>query len=141
MSMMIKRKYLPWLNLSLPMAISALLIALPAQAGMQDEVQHLIQHVTQMECRYERNGKTYAGPQAAEHMQTKYDYYRDDIDSAERFIELAASRSILSGRAYTIHCPGQKVVTSAEWLSAELQRYRSEQKPGAGEQELSDNAK
>ncbi|HEY0063304.1 MAG TPA: DUF5329 family protein [Telluria sp.] len=30
----------------------------------------------------------------------------------------------MSGKPYEMQCPGTQAVTSAEWLTAQLQRYR-----------------
>ena len=66
------------------------------------------------------------GKEARAHLETKYDYFvkRNAISSAEDFITKAATKSSLSGREYHIRCPNGKALTSAHWLSAELQRYR-----------------
>jgi len=42
--------------------------------------------------------------EAVAHIQRKYDYYRDNINSAENFIRLSASKSTVTRRAYTIEC-------------------------------------
>ena len=74
----------------------------------------------------ERNGSRHDAQEAVEHIQKKYDYNRDDIKTTEDFIEWSASRSSLSGRAYKVHCPGEEVRPTADWLKEELKRYRKE---------------
>ena len=46
------------------------------------------------------------------------------VDSAEQFIERAASQSSMSGKPYRIHCPGQPEQTAAAWFGARLQALR-----------------
>jgi hypothetical protein len=102
-----------------------MLFATGAHAAPQnDEVEHLLQYLSQSGCRYLRNNSEYTAEEAVAHIRKKYRYYQDEIDSTERFIELSASRSSISGKAYTIRCPGLPAQDSNAWLSKELQRYR-----------------
>ncbi|BBN55541.1 hypothetical protein TRE132_36660 [Pseudomonas chlororaphis subsp. aurantiaca] len=45
------------------------------------------------------------------------------VSSAEDFIELAATKSSMSGKAYEVHCPTGSQPASS-WLKTELQRQR-----------------
>src|SRR5689334_5140846 len=60
------------------------------------EVDHLFEYVRTSKCQIERNGQLYPGAAAVEHMQKKYEHFRDEIDSTEEFIDLVASRSEVS---------------------------------------------
>jgi len=91
---------------------------------MKNEVNHLLAYVKQTDCKFERNGKSYNGKEAVEHIQKKYDYYIDDIDSTERFIELSATKSMMSGKYYMIACKGRPDIKSRDWLLQELKKYR-----------------
>jgi len=97
----------------------------PAEAAQQ--IEHLIDFVINSPCRFIRNGTEYDGPAAADHVRQKYEYYRDRdrVHSVEDFIDLAATKSALSGKPYQIRCPGQPVAPAADWLRAELQAYRA----------------
>lgn len=53
----------------------------------------------------------------------------NQIDSAEDFIEKAASQSSLGGRPYQIRCDGLTLTTN-RWLRDELTRYRDPPSPG-----------
>ncbi|WP_165840081.1 DUF5329 family protein [Motiliproteus coralliicola] len=79
------------------------------------------------ECSYERNGKRYSGIEAVEHISKKYDYFKDEIATAEEFIEYSATKSTLSGRSYLIHCEGKPAVKSGDWLQEALEKYRVNQ--------------
>lgn len=92
---------------------------------MQAEIDHLLQYLSESGCTYLRNGSEHSARDAVAHIRKKADYYEDDIDSTERFIELSASRSTLSGKSYVIRCPGLPEQDSNAWLSAELNRFRS----------------
>jgi hypothetical protein len=96
----------------------------------QTEVDYLLTAVERSGCRFYRNGNWYDGSQAQAHLRHKYDALvaMNRIASAEDFIELAASKSSLSGKAYAIMCNNGPAVASAQWLRDALARYRS----GAG---------
>ena len=106
------------------------LLAIPAIAPadvdtMQDEIRHLLGFVQSTQCRYERNGKSYDGEEAAKHIRKKYRYFKDEIDSTEKFIELSATKSTMSGKYYMIYCDDGPGVRSQRWLLDELKDYRT----------------
>ncbi len=88
------------------------------------EVEHLLDFVEHSGCTIHRNGDDHPATEAREHILKKYDYFRDRIRSTEDFIEYSASRSTLSGRDYTVTCPGKATIPTRTWLRKELQRYR-----------------
>lgn len=94
-------------------------------ATMQQEIDHLLKFVEQTDCQYERNGKRHTGKEAVEHIKRKYNYFKNDIDSAEKFIELSATKSTMSGKDYLVHCPDRSTLRSEEWLLQELRNYRN----------------
>ena len=91
----------------------------------QQEIQHLLEYVKLTDCQYERNGTHHTGMEAVEHIQKKYDYYLDDIKTAEDFIEYSATQSKMSGKKYKVHCKGISEQTSQDWLMKELELYRT----------------
>lgn len=91
------------------------------------EVQHLLDYLKNSGCVMERNGSKHDAQEAVEHIQKKYDYYRDDIKTTEDFIERSATRSSLSGRAYKVLCPGEEPQPTGDWLKEELSRFRKKQ--------------
>jgi hypothetical protein len=93
----------------------------PAQAA---EVEHLIERLAGSDCEMVRNGKAHSGAEGANHVRNKYDHFRDEIDSTEAFIGMAATKSLMSGRPYEVRCPGQPPVPSAQWLLEELEDFR-----------------
>ena len=116
--------------------LAALLAALPFAAAAQPapavpartqvEIGHLFDYISASGCRFERNGSWHNMAAAREHVSMKYEYLRDrgQIDSAEAFIDNAASRSSLSGRDYQVQCPGTPPVPAGTWLRDELARFR-----------------
>lgn len=93
-------------------------------ASMEAEITHLLQFVEDSGCTFERNGSNYDSKEAKSHILHKYNYIKNRIKSTEDFIRYAASESSMSGRQYHATCDG-KTITSREWLTEELKRFRS----------------
>jgi hypothetical protein len=92
---------------------------------LEEEISPLLLFVKNTECKYDRNGTIHNGEEAVEHIQKKYNYFKNRITSTERFIELSATQSTLSGRLYTVQCAGSEKITSKDWLLNELESYRA----------------
>lgn len=107
------------LSLLLWFSLGSSLNAEPAS----DEIEHLLNFVANSGCVFERNGTKYDSVEARAHIQKKYDHIRDKVKTTEDFILHAASKSSMSGKKYHATCNGQ-TITSEEWLTKELQRYR-----------------
>ena len=88
------------------------------------ETSHLLNFVKSSPCKIIRNGKAYDGNKAVNHIQKKYDYFKDDIETTEQFIELSATKSTLSGKYYTVVCGDDQPVRTKDWLLEELKNYR-----------------
>jgi hypothetical protein len=119
--------------------ILILAICLPALSKAQDfnhEIQYLKQYINTSQCLFNRNSDIHTAPEALKHIEKKYQYFKDDITSAERFIDTSASKSTLSGKAYTVTCPaehkqqghGIQTLSSQVWLLRALIDYRSSNK-------------
>ena len=112
------------------LALPLWLLALPGNAtpesATRTEIAGLMQALQASGCRFQRNGTWYDAAQARSHLQRKYDYLlkRDLVTSTERFIELAGSRSSMSGRAYKVSCNGSAEQDAAGWFSQQLQQLR-----------------
>ncbi|KAF1015495.1 MAG: hypothetical protein GAK31_00969 [Stenotrophomonas maltophilia] len=120
---MFRRNVLAVALLMAPLAPAAQ--AAPGPQARQ-EIAQLMGSLDGSDCRFQRNGRWHDAPEARAHLQRKYDYLlkKDKVDSAEQFIERAASQSSLSGTPYRIQCPGQPEQTAARWFSARLQALR-----------------
>jgi hypothetical protein len=112
--------------LALPAAAGAEPQGQPAPARTQAEIDHLFDYISNSNCQFNRNGSWHDMATARAHVNTKYEWLKDrgKIDSAESFIDNAASRSSFSGKEYLVQCPGRASVPSGAWLKAELTRYR-----------------
>jgi hypothetical protein len=101
-------------------------------AESEAAIEFLLARVASSDLEFVRNGKTHSPAEAVKHMRRKYEYYEDRIDTAEDFITLAATRSMISGKQYTIRSHSG-VQPAAAWLKSVLAEYRAAQS-GAGAQ-------
>ncbi|WP_085646615.1 MULTISPECIES: DUF5329 domain-containing protein [unclassified Pseudomonas] len=107
------------------------LIAIVADAQVQtrpqtiEEIKALLDFVEHSECQFVRNGSEYPGPRARAHLEKKLNYLeaRNRVNSAEDFIDLAATQSSISGRAYEVRC-AERTEPAGTWLKRELDRQR-----------------
>ncbi|MCF7750015.1 YfeK family protein [Bacillus subtilis subsp. subtilis] len=115
---------LRWLGLAL--AVTGMAHAAPNDSARR-EIAGLIGALDGSSCRFQRNGSWHDAAEARAHLQRKYDYLlrKDKVDTAEQFIERAASQSSMSGTPYRIACPGQPEQTSAAWFGARLKAMRA----------------
>lgn len=120
------------MSLRIAAAVLAGGLALPAEAApaatVQQEVQHLLAWLESSNCAFYRNGRWHDARTARKHLQRKYDYLvrRDLVARTEDFIELAATRSSVSGQAYRVRCADAQPTAGAAWLTQELARYRAD---------------
>jgi len=108
--------------------LMCILISNVAQADVPEnqikEVNHLLDYVRTSNCTINRNGTVHKGEKAVNHINKKYDYFREDIKTTEEFIEYSASKSTMSGKPYIANCPDEKPVSTQVWLLSELKSYR-----------------
>ena len=108
-----------------------LLLMLEAHAqpptNVQIEVNVLLGFVGNSGCAFYRNGTWHDSKTAQTHLRDKYNYLaaRNLINTTEDFIELAGTKSNLSGKPYEARCKGGATVTSKQWLRDELVRIRA----------------
>ncbi|RYG35742.1 MAG: hypothetical protein EON93_06125 [Burkholderiales bacterium] len=110
----------------------ALLIASAASAQVPSsvttrEVGQLFSALRESNCEFSRNGTWYNAQKASEHLQRKYDYLlkKKLVTSTESFIELAATKSSMSGKAYQVRCGKAAPVSSQSWFTNKLTGLRS----------------
>jgi Family of unknown function (DUF5329) len=99
----------------------------------QTEISYLLGFIEGSACEFFRNGSWYEGKKAAAHLRDKYEFLAmgDRIQTAEDFIEEAATKSSLSGQPYQVRCGRDQAVASNQWLRDALERYRAHTALGA----------
>jgi hypothetical protein len=91
------------------------------------EISHLLTFVRTSGVVFLRNGDEHSAEEAAEHIAKKAKHFQKDIDSTERFVELTATRSLVSKKPYQVRHPDGTLQPSGEWLLEELARHRQSQ--------------
>jgi len=99
--------------------------------GLQETVEYLMGQVTDSDLIFIRNGRPHRGTEAAEHMRKKYEHFQNKIKTANDFIDLAATKSLMSGSPYLVVTKEGAHVPTAEWLRAELSACRAGNRPPA----------
>ena len=92
--------------------------------SVDQTIQHLIGYVSGSGLTFIRNAREYTPDEAAEHMNKKYQHFSDDIDTPEDFIELCATKSLLSGKPYLVVAEQGRELRTGDWLRAELEAYQ-----------------
>ncbi len=92
----------------------------------QVEVEYLLEFVGRSGCDFSRNGTWHDSKAAQSHLRDKYNYLVafNLINTAENFIERAATGSSFTGQPYQVSCHGGIKMTSNRWLHEELARFR-----------------
>ena len=105
---------------------SPLLRAEPLSSSSRNELNALLNKLVASGCEFNRNGSWYTGAEARGHLQRKLEYLEDKkaVQSTEQFIDLAASTSSYTGRAYLVRCGSGTAVESRKWLMTELNAVR-----------------
>jgi hypothetical protein len=99
--------------------------ALPA--GARAEIDALLSQLAASGCQFKRNDSWHTAGEARAHLLKKLEYLADKqaVGSAEQFIERAATRSSVSGKAYWVKCGDAAAQPSGDWLGAELRALRA----------------
>jgi hypothetical protein len=116
-----------WVRLLLPalLLVWASLCAATPSTEEHIVIQTLIQRIEKMtSMTFVRNGDAHTSAEAAQHMQAKYAYFKDKIMTAEDFIELCASRSAMTGKAYWVKLGDAAPVEANAFLKKELRAVR-----------------
>ena len=120
------------MNRILLLAVFCCLLALsvPARSAPEDEdlkeaIDYLVEFVRTSDVVFIRNDKEHSPEDAAEHMLKKYKYAKRKVKVPEDFIEYCATKSTMSGKQYQVRLAGGRTITSAEWLLAALDTYRT----------------
>ena len=92
------------------------------QKTARAEIEQLLERLEKSGCQFNRNGSWHTGAEAKQHLLSKLEYLekKKQAQSSEQFIELAATKSSMSGQAYQVRCANKASVNSSLWLSTEL---------------------
>ena len=101
--------------------------AVAGTSNLSQTIRYLLDFVRNSECRFYRNNTEHTAAEAADHMQRKYAHFKDKIKTAEDFIRLTATKSLMTGKLYYVKLIDGKEITSRAWLLKALEDYRQTQ--------------
>ncbi len=87
-------------------------------------IKFLLEHVADSGLTFIRNSERHDAADAADHMNSKYQYFKDKIKNPEDFIQRCATKSLLSGKYYLVVLADGKEVHTSVWLNDSLANYR-----------------
>ena len=107
--------------------LSAAGLAAPTAAPVRGEIDALLARLEASGCRFGRNDEWHAGADAKAHLLRKLDYIEKygAITSTEQFIDVAATKSSVSGAPYTVQCGNAAPTPSRNWLTSQLEALRA----------------
>ena len=90
------------------------------------EINQLFATLENSKCEFYRNGSWYDAKKASAHLHQKYEYLvkKHLVTSTESFIELAATKSSMSGTPYQVRCGNTQPVPSNSWFTDKLKQLR-----------------
>ena len=105
----------------------------PLPPAAKAEVTALLGKLTASSCEFNRNGDWFSAAEAKSHLERKLKYLEDKqlVKAADQFIDLAASKSSISGKPYLVRCGGAAPVNSGNWLKLQLMGIRGVSATGA----------
>jgi hypothetical protein len=114
--------------LALLFGTAALLAQATPSASEQKLIDGLILRVSQMSnVTFMRNGKPHGAAEAAKHMRAKYEHFKEELVTAEDFIDRCASRSEMTGKPYKVKLANGTEKEANAFLKGELRAMRQQQ--------------
>jgi hypothetical protein len=89
-----------------------------------ETIKYLLDYVAGSYCTFIRNGEPHTGKEAADHFKAKYEHFKNEIKTPEDFIQIAATKSMITGDPYLVKTADGKEISCAEWLGKVLADYR-----------------
>ncbi|HEY1396587.1 DUF5329 domain-containing protein [Roseateles sp.] len=104
----------------------------PLPPAAKAEVKALLDKLIASSCEFNRNGDWYSAAEAKSHLERKLKYLEDKnlVKTAGQFIDLAASKSSMSGKPYLVRCGGAAPVNGGNWLRLQLMGIQGVQATG-----------
>jgi hypothetical protein len=108
-----------------------ILSLLPVAVSTQDDVEKkkiefLISSIENLkEAVFIRNGSEYDGKTAANHLRVKLEKAGGRVQTADDFIKLCASRSVITGKPYLIRFTDGKTIKAEDFFKEKLKEYCS----------------
>ncbi len=93
------------------------------------KIDYLLTSIEKMEgAIFIRNGTEHNGKEAAEHLRLKLKKADGKVQTADDFIRLCASKSIISGKPYVVRSSDGKTINAEQYFREKLKEYNSTEK-------------
>lgn len=92
--------------------------------NVDETIRYLLDFVSRSDCTFIRNGVPHTGREAADHFRSKYEHFESEIKTPEDFIQMSATKSMITGKPYLVKTTDGTVISCAEWLGKVLADYR-----------------
>jgi hypothetical protein len=92
--------------------------------NVDDTIRYLLDFVSKSDCTFIRNGVPHTGKEAANHFRSKYEHFESEIKTPEDFIQMSATKSMITGKPYLVKTTEGTVIPCADWLGKVLADYR-----------------
>jgi len=93
--------------------------------SLEQTINYLLDYIGKSDATFIRNGQTHTQQEAVNHVKAKYEHFKNEIKTPEDFIQLAASKSLLTGKPYLVRTPNGKEMRLDIWLTDALKEYRA----------------
>ena len=93
---------------------------------LEETISYLIEYVGKADATFLRNGQSYTPEEAAKHIRSKYEHFRNEIKTPEDFIRLSASKSLLTGKPYIVRLRSGEEMRLDSWLADALKRHQKD---------------
>ncbi|MGD8227358.1 MAG: DUF5329 family protein [Desulfobacteraceae bacterium] len=100
-----------------------------AEEDLASTITYLLAHVKNSDVVFIRNNREHTSEEAAAHMRRKYARFKDQIKTAEDFILLAGTKSLITGKPYQVRMKDGKTMLTQTWLEDVLATYRKKGSP------------
>lgn len=114
----------PWLSLILLGLLPVTTVLGVTADEQRADIQYLLESVANSNLTFIRNSKEHTSEEAVQHFMKKYAHFEDEIMTAEDFIRLAATKSLISGEPYLVQTHEGEEMRCDEWLRQILEDYR-----------------
>jgi hypothetical protein len=91
------------------------------------KIDFLLSKIESSNLTFIRNGKSYTGKDARNHLQNKIDYAGNRLTTADDFINYIASNSSITGRSYYVKTSDGKKMEARQWLEDTLKEMPKDQ--------------
>ena len=93
--------------------------------SLDQSIDYLLKYIANSKVVFIRNGTEYTPAQGVDHVKAKYAHFKKQIKTPEDFIQLCASKSLLSKKPYLVRLADGKEMRLDAWLTQALKAHQA----------------